>query len=94
MYRAAGGRFGTIPHVCSYEGPMGEHREAALTILSLPLGEEIAKYHWPIFRGDPPAERNPRTLWITVFGVEGQSLVQAKSRRQLSRAWVRSILGI
>jgi len=93
MYSASDGRFGTIPHVCSYEG-VGEHREVVSNILFLPRQEDIAKRHWPIFGGDPPSEPDLRTLWITVFGVEGQSLVKSKSPRQLSRAWVHSMLGV
>lgn len=92
MYRASDGQFGTIPHVCSYEG-VGEHGEAASNILFLPQQEDIAKYHWPVFGGNPPTGLDLRTLWVTVFGVVGQPLMQAKSPRQLSRAWVHSILG-
>ena len=92
MYRASHGQFGTIPHVCSYEG-VGEHGEAASNILFLPRQEDIAKHHWPVFGDSPPGGPDLRTLWITVFGIEGQSLVQAKSPRELSRAWIHSILG-
>ena len=65
-YCASDGRFGIIPHVCSYEG-VGEHHEAASNILLLPRQEDIAKHHWPVFGGDAPAEPNLRTLWVTVF---------------------------
>jgi len=92
MYRASDGHFGTIPHICSYEG-VGEHGEAASNILFLPRQEDIAKHHWPVFGGSPPVRPDLRTLWITVFGIVGQPLIQAKSPRQLSRAWVHSILG-
>ena len=92
-YCASDGRFGIIPHVCSYE-VVGEHHEAASNILLLPRQEDIAKHHWPVFGGDTPAEPNLRTLWVTVFGVEGQSLVKAKSPRQLSRTLVHSTLGV
>jgi len=93
MHSASGGRFGTTPHMCSYEG-VGEHREAMSNILFLPRQEDIAKRHWPVFSGDLPSEPDLRTLWITVFGVVGQSLVKSKSPRQLSRAWVHSMLGV
>jgi len=36
MYRAPGGRFGTIPHVCSYE-VVGERREVVQTFYSSPV---------------------------------------------------------
>ena len=93
MYRASSGRFGTIPHVCSYEG-VGEHREVISNILFLPRNEDIDKYHWRIFSNDPPEKPDLRTLWFTVLGVEGRSLVEATSPRQLSRAWVHFILGM
>ena len=92
MYRASSGRFGVIPHVCSYEG-VGEHREAISNILFLPRQEDVTKYYWRIFGGDPPARLDLRTLWFTVLGAEGQSLVRAKCPRQLSRAWVHFHLG-
>jgi len=92
MYRASSGQFGTIPHVCSYEA-VGEHREVVSNILFLPRDEDISKYHWPIFSDHPPKKPEIRTLWFTVLGVEGQSLVEAKSPRQLSRAWVHFVLG-
>ena len=92
MYRDSNGRFGTIPHVCSYEG-VGEHREIISNILFLPQHEDITKRHWPVLGGDPPEKLGLKTLWFTVFGAEGQSLVRAKCPRQLSRAWVHSVLG-
>ena len=92
MYCASNGRFGTVPHVCSYEG-MSQHREVTSNILFLPRQEDITKHHWPIFGGNPPIKPDLRTLWFTIFSVEGQSLVQAKRPRQLSRAWVHFILG-
>jgi len=92
MYRASGGLFGTIPHICSYEG-VGEHREVISNVLFLPCDGDIAKYHWPIFSSDPPEKPDLRTLWFTICGVEGQSLVEATSPRQLSRAWVHFVLG-
>jgi len=93
MYHASSGRFGTIPHVCSYEA-VGEHREVVSNILSLPHNEDILKYHWQIFSDHPPKKPEIRTLWFTDFGVEGRSLVEAKSPRQLSRAWVDFVLGV
>jgi len=92
MYRASNGRFGTIPHVCSYEA-VGVHREIISNILFLPRDEDIAKYHWPILTHDLPNKPDVRTLWVTVLGVEGRSLVEAKSPLQLSRALVHIVLG-
>jgi hypothetical protein len=40
MYCDSAGRFGTIPHVCSYEG-VGEHREVISDILFLPQEDDI-----------------------------------------------------
>jgi len=93
MYRASNGRFGTIPHVCSYEA-VGEHREVISNILFLPRDEDITEYHLQLFSNKRPKKPDVRTLWITVFGVEGQSLVEATSPRQLSRAWVHFVLGV
>ena len=92
MYRDSNDRFGTIPHVCSYEG-VDEHRQVISNILFLPHNEGVAKYHWSIFSDDPPERPDVRTLWFTVFGVEGQSLTEATSPRLLSRAWVHFVLG-
>ena len=93
IYRDSNGRFGTIPYVCSYEG-VYEHRQVISNILFLPHNESIAKHHWPIFSDDPPEKPDVRTLWFTLFGVEGQSLTEATSPRQLSRAWVHFVLGV
>jgi len=92
MFRDSAGRFGTIPHVCSYEG-VGEHREVISNILFFPQENEIPRYYWPIFTNTPPESLDIRSLRFTVFGVEGKSLLEAKSPRQLSRAWVHSLLG-
>ena len=93
MCRASSGQFGTIPHVYSYE-VVGEHCDVVSNILFLPRDEDISKYHWPILSDHPPKKPEIRTLWFTVFGVEGQSLVEAKSPRQLSRAWIHFVLGV
>jgi hypothetical protein len=92
MYRASNGRFGTIPHVCSYEA-VDKHHQVISNILFLPRDGEISRYHWPIFSEDQPEKPDLRTLWFNVFGLEGQSLVEAKSPQQLSRAWVHFVLG-
>jgi len=92
MYRDSAGRFGTIPHVCSYEGA-GSHREAISNILLVPHGDDVKRYHWPIFGDAPPEKPEVRTLRFTVFSAEGKSLVEAKSPRQLSRSWAHSLLG-
>ena len=92
MYCDSGGRFGTIPHVCSYEA-VGKHREAISNILFLPAKDEIGKYHWSIFSTTPPEKPDIRTLRFTVFAAEGKLLVEAKSPREISRAWADSLLG-
>ena len=93
MYRDSAGRFGTIPHVCSYEGA-GRHREVISNVLFVPPEHDVKRYHWPIFTDIPPRKPEIRTLRFTVFAVEGKSLVEAKSPRQLSRAWAHSLLGM
>ena len=93
MYRDSAGRFGTIPHVCSYEG-VGKHREVISNILFVPREDEIERYYWPIFTDIPPRRPDIRTLMFTVFGVEGKSLVEAKSPRQLSRSWAHFLIGM
>ena len=92
MYRASNGQFETIPHVCSYEA-VDEHHGVISNILFLPRDGDIARHHWPIFSEEPPERPDLRTLWFSVLGLEGQSLVEATSPRQLSRAWVHFILG-
>jgi len=93
MYRDSAGRFGTIPHVCSYEGA-GTHREVISNILFVPQEDEVKRYYWPIFTNTPPRKPEVRVLRFTVFGAEGKSLVEAKSPRQLSRSWAHSLLGV
>ena len=93
MYRDSAGRFGTIPHVCSYWG-VGEHREVISNTLFVPQEDEIKHYYWPIFTPIPPRKPDIRTLMLTVFSVEGTSLVKAKSPRQLPRSWAHSLLGM
>jgi hypothetical protein len=92
MYRASNGQFGTIPHVCSYEA-VDEHHGVISNILFLPPDADIARHHWQNFSEEPPERPDLRTLWFSVLGLEGQSLVEATSPRQLSRAWVHFILG-
>ena len=95
MYRDCAGRFGTILHVCSYEAA-GECREAISNILalSLPPEDDIERDHPPISINTPPNKTDTRTLRFTVFAGEGKSLVEAKSPRQLSRAWADFVLGL
>ena len=92
MYRDSAGRFGTIPHVCSYEGA-GRHREVISNIIFVPREDSVEQCHWPIFTSLPPKRPEVRTLGFSVFSVEGKSLVKAKSPRQLSRSWAHSLLG-
>jgi len=93
MYRDSAGRFGTIPHVCSYEGA-DIHREVISNILFVPQNNDVKRYYWPIFVDTPPKRPEVRTLRINVFSVEGKSLIEAKSPRQLSRTWAHSLLGM
>ena len=92
MYRDSAGRFGTIPHVCSYGG-MGGHGEVISNILFVPQEGDVERYHWPIFTDVTPRKPEVRTLGFTVFSTEGKSLVEVKSPRQLSRSWAHSLLG-
>jgi len=92
MYRDSASRFGTISHVCSYEG-VDSHREVISNILFVPPEEKIEKYHWNIFAKGKPTNVEIRTLRFSVFSVEGKSLVEAKNPRQLSRSWAHSLLG-
>ena len=95
MYRDSAGRFGTIPHVCSYEGA-GRHRVVISNNLLVPQaqGDDLVRYHWPIFDSEPPRKPEIRILKFSVFSVKGKSLVEAKSPRQLSRSWAHSLLGM
>ena len=92
MYRASGGQFGTIPHVCSFEA-VGVHREVISNALFLPRDWDVTTCHWPIFSGNLPEKPELRALWVSVLAIEGQSLVEAVSPRQLSRAWAHFLLG-
>jgi hypothetical protein len=93
MYRDSDGRFGTIPHVCSYEA-VGKYREVISNVLLVPQGDDVEKRHWPLFETAPPKEPEIRTLRFTIFGAEGKLLVEAKSPRQLSRALANFLLGV
>jgi len=92
MYRDSAGRFGTIPHVCSYEGA-GRHREVISNILFVPRKADPNDRHWKVFAHNPPSDPEVRTLRFSIFSVEGKLLVEAKSPRQLSRSWAHSLLG-
>lgn len=92
MYHASEGRFGIIPHLCSY-GVMGKYREVISNFLFLPEQDEIRARHWNIFCNDPPERADLRVFHHTILGVEGQPLVEAKSPKQLSRAWAHFVLG-
>ena len=92
MYRDSAGRFGTIPHVCSYEGA-GRHREVISNTIFVPPKQDLENHYWKIFTNTPPSDPEVRTLRFTIFSVEGKLLVEAKSPRQLSRAWAHSLLG-
>ena len=63
MHRASDGRFGTIPHVCSYEA-VGKNREVISNILFLPRDLDVADYHWPIFSDNSPEKPELRTLCL------------------------------
>ena len=93
MYRDSGGRFGTIPHVCSYEA-VGRHREVISNILFVPQDADIKDRHWQIFKETPPSKPEVRTLRFSVFSAEGKVSVDATSPRQLSRSWAHSQLGM
>ena len=93
MYRDSAGRFGTIPHVCSYEA-VDEQRQVISNILLAPQEGDIEECYWPIFYRTPPKKPDIRTLRFTVFSVEGKSLVKATSPRQLFRSWTHSLLGM
>jgi len=92
MYRDSAGRFGTISHVCSYEG-VDSHRQVISNILLVIEEANIRQYFWPIVVATPPKKLDIRTFRLTVFNVEGKSLVEAKTPRQLSRSWAHFLLG-
>ena len=92
MYRDSAGRFGTTSHVCSYEG-VDKHRQVISNILLVIEESDIEQYYWPIFVETPPEKLDIRTFRFTVFNVEGKSLVEAKTPRQLSRSWAHFLLG-
>ena len=93
MYCDSAGRFGTIPHICSYEG-VGERREVISNILFIPQEEDIKKYHWPIFGNTAPEKPDVRTFRVNVFSVEGKLLTEARNPQQLSRAFAHFLLGV
>ena len=93
MYRDSAGRFGTIPHVCSYE-VVDEQREVISNILFLPGEENIEEYHWPIFSRTAPEKLDIRTFRLNVFSVEGKLLTEARSPQQLSRGMGHFLLGV
>ena len=95
MYRDSAGRFRTNPHVRSYKAA-GEYREAISKILTLflPPAGYIERDHQPAFADKLPDKLDTGTLGFTVFAGEGKSLVEARSPRQLSRAWADFLLGL
>jgi hypothetical protein len=92
MLRDSRGRFGTIPHVCSYEAT-DENGEPISNVLFLPPEDKIEEYHWDIFGRSCPAFLDVRVKAKAVFDSEGKSLTEAKGPRDLSRAWAHFTLG-
>ena len=93
MFRDCNGRFGVMPHVCSYEAA-GEHGEVISNILFFPEKNQIAEYHWPIFSTKPPKMLDIRTYKHSILGTDGKSFTEAENPFQLSRAWADSLLGV
>ena len=93
MYHDSAGQFGTIPHVCSYE-VVNEYCEVVSNILFVPQEDDITQHYWPIFTKILPKRPDIRTLGFTFFGVEGKSLVKAKSPHQLSQSLAHFLLGV
>jgi hypothetical protein len=87
-YRDSAGRFGMISNM--YEG---EYCDVISNVLFVPQEDDIKRRCWQLFTDGPPRGADNRTFRFTVFGVEGKSLIEAKSPRQLSRAWASFLLG-
>jgi hypothetical protein len=92
MFSACNGRFGVIPHVCSYEAT-GKFGEVISNILFFPEESQLEEYFWPIFCGTPPEGRDIRTYNSSILGPDGKLFTDAENPRELSRAWADSLLG-
>ena len=92
MFASCDGRFGVMPHVCSYE-VTDEHRVVISNILFFPKQDQIAGHFWPVFSETHPRTLDIRTYKHTILGSAKGLLTQAENPLQLSRAWADSLLG-
>ncbi|KAJ3515946.1 hypothetical protein NLJ89_g1437 [Agrocybe chaxingu] len=92
MYKASNGRFGTVSHICSYEGTYEGGRPISNHVF-LPREHEIKSAFWKLFRDTPPTAAETRTMCYSFFSLEGHSLVEAKSSRELCEALIHGVLG-
>ena len=92
MYRDCNGRFGVMPHVCSYE-MTGEYGEVISNILFFPEQDEIEICHWPVFSHTRPTEFDTRIFNFSMLGPCGKQLIDAEGPFGLSRAWACSLVG-
>ena len=93
MFCDSSGRFGVLPHVCSYE-VKDEYGEVISNFLFFPAQAKLAEYHWPIFSKEPPKNLDTRTYKHSIFIPDGKDLRTAESPFHLSRAWADSLLGV
>ena len=92
MYQDCNGRFGVMPHVCSYE-VTGEYGEVISNILFFPDEDRIGDYYWPIFPSTPPTKFDIRTYNHSILGPNGRQFIHAENPFELSRAWACSLIG-
>ena len=92
MYQDCNGRFGVMPHVCSYE-VTGRYGEVISNVLFFPEQDKIGDHHWAIFSSTTPTEFDIRTYNYSILGPNGKQFIHAENPFELSRAWACSLIG-
>ncbi|CAA7263360.1 unnamed protein product [Cyclocybe aegerita] len=63
------------------------------TVSHLCSKDEIESAFWKLFRDTPPIAAETRTMCYSFFSLEGRSLVEAESSRELCEALIHGVLG-
>ena len=93
MFEACNGRFGVMPHVCSYEAS-GKNGQVISNILFFPEEDKIADYYWNVFKLPTPETLDIRTYKQTILVPRGQLFTEAESPAKLTLAFAHSLLGV
>ena len=93
MFLDSSGRFGVMPHVCSYE-PSGKNGEVISNILFFPEEGEIEAHYWNVFGLPMPQRLDIRTYKQTILASCGEKFTEAESPQKLTHAFAHSLLGV